>query len=101
MTHHPRNEPPAAYAKEAEVRAALSRSGPLRAAGVQFRLHTATLYQSIYRADGQLLVAQHAYGIPAAHAPILRLHTADDTSEMITAYLETFERIWDTARKFE
>ena len=59
------------------------------------------MYQSIYRADGQLLVAQHAYGIPATHAPILRLRTPDESSEMITAYLESFERIWATAREFE
>jgi hypothetical protein len=90
----------AACAVGAEVRDALGRSGPLRAAGVQFRLHTATLYQSIYRADGQLLVAQHAYGIPATRAPILRLRATDEGSEMITAYLESFERIWATAREF-
>ena len=40
-----------------EVRDALSRSGPLRDAGVQFRLHKVTLYQSIYGGDGQLLVS--------------------------------------------
>jgi transcriptional regulator with XRE-family HTH domain len=85
----------------AEVRNALSRSGPLRDAGVQFRLHTVTLYQSIYRGDRQLLVAQHAYGIPARRAPLLLLRGTDQGSGMITGYLESFERIWDTARPFE
>ena len=59
------------------------------------------LYQSIYRGDGQLLVAQHAYGIPATRAPVLRLRASDEGSGMITGYLESFERIWATARPFE
>jgi transcriptional regulator with XRE-family HTH domain len=85
----------------AEVRDTLSRSGPLRAAGAQIRLHAATLYQSIYRGDSQLLVAQRAYGIPAPRAPVLCLRASAESSEMITAYLDSFERIWATARQFE
>jgi transcriptional regulator with XRE-family HTH domain len=101
LAEPPHNEDAAACAAGAKVRDALRRSGPLRVAGVQIRMHTAPLYQSIYRADGQLLVAQHAYGIPATHLPILRLRTSDEGSEMIAAYLESFERIWATAREFE
>jgi hypothetical protein len=33
---------------------------------VQIRLHQDLLYSAIYRADDQLLVSQHAYGIPRA-----------------------------------
>ena len=67
----PRSDRATAREVGAEVRDALSRSGPLRDAGVQIRLHAVTLYQSIYRGDDQLLVAQHAYGIPATRAPVL------------------------------
>lgn len=37
---------------------------------IQIRLHQTVLYNSIYQVDDQLLVNQHAYGIPAAHAPV-------------------------------
>lgn len=37
--------------------------------GVEFRLHRTVLYNSIYRADDQLLVNTHVYGVTAAHAP--------------------------------
>ena len=97
----PGNEHAMACGAGDEVRDALSQSGPLRGTGVQIRLHAATLYQSIYRGDHQLLVAQHAYGIPDTHAPTLLIRAADEGSGMITGYLESFERIWVTARPFE
>jgi transcriptional regulator with XRE-family HTH domain len=84
-----------------EVRDALSRSGPLRDTGVQFRLHAVTLYQSIYRGDGQLLIVQRAYGIPAMRAPAFCLRASGEGRGMIPAYLESFERIWDTSRHLE
>ena len=43
---------------------------------VEIRLHQTVLYNSIYRADDQLIVNQHAYGIPAAHAPVFCLRDA-------------------------
>jgi len=54
------------------------------------------LYNSIYRADDQLLVNQHAYGFPAAQAPVfcLRMTQGD---EMTGVYLNSFERVWDSA----
>ena len=84
-----------------EVRDVLSRSGPLRDTGVQFRLHAVTLYQSIYRGDGQLLIVQRAYGIPAMRAPAFCLRASGEGRGMIPAYLESFERIWDTSRHLE
>jgi hypothetical protein len=41
--------------------------------GVELRLHTTTLYNSIYRFDGDMLVNAHAYGSPAAQSPVLHL----------------------------
>jgi hypothetical protein len=42
---------------------------------IEIRLHRTVLYNSIYRADDQLLVNQHAYGLPAAQAPVFCLRT--------------------------
>jgi hypothetical protein len=63
---------------------------------VEIRLHQTVLYNSIYRADDQLLVNQHAHGIPAAHAPVFCLH-ATEGGEMAALYFDSFERGWATA----
>ena len=60
---------------------------------IEIRLHRTVLYNSIYRADGQFLVNQHAYGIPAAQAPVFCLRDADG-GEMAALYLDSFERVW-------
>lgn len=56
-------------------------------------LHRAVLYNSVYRADRQLLVNQHAYGIPAAQAPVLHLRDCASTADMGSAYLSSFEAV--------
>ena len=59
----------------AKIRNALALYRPLQDAGqAEIRLHRTVLYNSIYRADDDMLVNQHAYGIPAAHAPVFHLH---------------------------
>ena len=60
---------------------------------IEIRLHRTVLYNSIYRADDQLLVNQHSYGIPAAQAPVFRLCDTDG-GEMTALYLDSFERVW-------
>ena len=60
---------------------------------VEIRLHGTVLYNSIYRADNQLMVNQHTYGIPAAQAPVFCLCDADG-GEMAAPYLDSFERVW-------
>lgn len=59
---------------------------------VELRLHDTVLYNSMYRADDQLLVNQHAYGIPAAQSPVYHYRQAD--GEMFNSYLASFEAIW-------
>jgi hypothetical protein len=63
---------------------------------IEIRLHRSVLYNSIYRADDQLFVNQHAYGIPAAHAPMLCFHESQ-SGDMVAAYLASFEKVWATA----
>jgi hypothetical protein len=81
-------------AMAAKIRNALALYHPLgEADNVEIRLHRTVLYNSIYRADDQLLVNQHAYGIPAAHAPVFHLRKTNG-GDLVTAYLESFHRIW-------
>ena len=85
-------------AMPAKVRNALALFRPLTAVpGVELRLHRAILYNSIYRADDQLLVNQHTYGIPAAHAPVFHIMRTPG-GEMAEAYLTSLERVWATGQ---
>ena len=63
---------------------------------IEIRLHRTVLYNSIYRADDQLLVNQHTYGIPAAQAPVFCLCDAGG-GEMAALYLDSFEHVWASA----
>ncbi len=84
-------------AAAAGKREALATFAQLRENGtVEIRLHRAVMYNSIYQADDQLLISQHAYGISDERAPLLHLRAADH-SDLIATYLDVFERIWTDA----
>jgi hypothetical protein len=68
--------------------------------GVELRLHGTVLYNSIYRADDQLLVNTHIYGVMANNAPVFHLRKIPG-GEMANTYLESFERVWDGAVPYE
>jgi hypothetical protein len=81
-------------AMAAKVYNALTHYRSLTKSGnVEIRLHQTILYNSIYRADGQLFVNQHAYGIPAAHAPVYCFRETEG-GEMTDAYIDGFEQVW-------
>jgi transcriptional regulator with XRE-family HTH domain len=81
-------------AMAAKIRNALTLYRPLiNVQNVEIRLHRTVLYNSIYRADGQLMVNQHTYGIPAAQAPVFCLSNTG-SGEMAALYLDSFERVW-------
>ncbi|MFE3455722.1 XRE family transcriptional regulator [Nonomuraea sp. NPDC059194] len=81
----------------ARIRNALTLYRPLQdAPGVEVRLHSTVLYNSIYRADDQILVNTHAYGIPAAQAPVTHLQTGEENGTA-AVYLTSFERVWTSA----
>jgi hypothetical protein len=85
-------------AMAAKIRNALTLYRPL--AGIkhiEIKLHEAILYNSIYRADDQLFVNQHAYGVPAAHSPVFCYRKAGSGS-IADAYLDSFERVWMSAK---
>jgi hypothetical protein len=78
-----------------KIRNALMLFRPLCAVeNIEIRLHRTLLYTSIYRADDQLMVNQHTYGIPAARAPVFHLSNKG-SGEMVVLYLDSFERVWD------
>jgi transcriptional regulator with XRE-family HTH domain len=58
---------------------------------LRIRLHRTVPYNSIYRTDGQLMVNQHTYGIPAAQAPVFCLR--DTGGEMAALYRDSFDRV--------
>ena len=64
--------------------------------GIDFRLHGTALYNSIYRADDQMLVNAHVYGIGAYLAPILQLRQLPG-ADLFTTYLNSFEAVWATS----
>lgn len=68
--------------------------------GIEFRLHRTVLYNSIYRADDQILVNTHIYNFPASQAPVLHLRRVAG-GDMVTTYLESFDRVWDGAEPLE
>jgi hypothetical protein len=63
----------------------------------QFRLHQTVLYNSIYRADDEMLVNTHLYGAPAHMSPLLHLRRVPG-AELFSGYADSLERVWDTAR---
>ena len=81
----------------AKIRNALALYRPLRQVqGVEFRLHRTVLYNSIYRADDQVLVNTHVFGLAAAQAPAWHLRKLPG-GELASLYIDSFERVWDTA----
>jgi len=84
-------------AMAAKVRNALTLfRSVLKCGSIEVRLHRTVLYNSLYRADGQLFVNQHAYGIPAAHAPLFCFRESGD-GDMVRAHLDSFQRVWASA----
>ncbi|WP_026360810.1 XRE family transcriptional regulator [Amycolatopsis nigrescens] len=65
--------------------------------GIEIRCHTATLYNSIYRFDDEMLVNTHVYGLMAAHAPLLHLRRLTG-GDLFETYAESFGAVWSTAK---
>ncbi|MEO3790407.1 helix-turn-helix transcriptional regulator [Nonomuraea sp. B10E15] len=83
----------------ARVKNALTLYRPLLVVpGIEVRLHRTVLYNSLYRADDQLLINTHAYGTPAANAPVMHLNRTDDQG-LASTYLTSFNRIWISAQR--
>ncbi len=53
----------------------------------------ATLYNSLYRFDQDLLVNTHAYGAPAGLSPILHLRRVPG-GRMWDHFMRSFDEVW-------
>jgi hypothetical protein len=85
-------------AMAAKIRNALVLYRPLIGSGVEIRLHPTVLYNSIYRADDEMLINQHVYGIAAAYAPVLHLrYQSEAEDDVFSTYVDSFERVWSSA----
>lgn len=68
--------------------------------GVQARQHNTVLYNSIFRADDEMLINPQVHGIAAAYAPVLHLRQSEPLG-MFATYTDNFERIWKIARALD
>ena len=84
-----------------KIRNAMVLLRPLqKVAGVEIRQHSTVLYNSIYRADGELLVNTHVYGTPGAQAPVMHLRQIAGGT-LVGTYLDSFERVWTESRPLD
>lgn len=86
---------------ESRCRLALMHYRPLFSLpGIEVRTHATTLYNSIYRADDQMLVNGHVFGVNAYGAPVWHLRRAEDGG-LFDTYAESFDAVWNTAQPVE
>ncbi|MQA10597.1 MAG: XRE family transcriptional regulator [Pseudonocardiaceae bacterium] len=82
----------------ARIRNALAFYQPLRGVeGVDMRFHDATLYNSIFRFDDEMIINTHVYGFQGAHAPSLHLRRLS-AGDLFETYSESFEAVWNLSR---
>jgi transcriptional regulator with XRE-family HTH domain len=85
----------------AKCRSSIALFRPLTAnENVEIRTHGTVLYNSIYRADDQLLVNTHIYGMMANNAPVFHLRKVPG-GDMVSTYTDSLERVWNGAKPIE
>jgi transcriptional regulator with XRE-family HTH domain len=72
----------------------------LTSENVEARLHGTILYNSIFRADDDMIVNPQIYGTAASNAPVLRLRRVAG-GNLVSTYVESFERVWQGARPLQ
>ncbi|MFD0166204.1 XRE family transcriptional regulator [Streptomyces decoyicus] len=83
---------------ESRCRLALMHYRPLLGVpGIEIRTHETTLYNSIYRADDQLLANAHVWGVNAYGAPVWHLRRNGDGG-IFDTYAQSFDAVWITAK---
>ncbi|MFE9426208.1 XRE family transcriptional regulator [Kitasatospora sp. NPDC006697] len=82
-----------------KIRNAIANYGPLFGLpNVEFRIHATTLYNSLYRADDEMLVNGHVYGVGAYLSPVLHLRQVAG-GELFHTYATSIDRIWEESRR--
>lgn len=82
---------------ESRCRLALLHYRPLAGvSGIELRTHGTTLYNSVYRADDQMLVNGHVWGVNAYGAPVWHLRRHGNGG-MFDTYAGSFDAVWDVS----
>jgi transcriptional regulator with XRE-family HTH domain len=82
----------------ARVQIAWSLLRPLaRVPGIEMGMHDSALHATLLRADDDLLVNQHVFGLPAADAPVMHLRRQEG-GRLVDTYLNSLERVAGLAR---
>jgi len=61
--------------------------------GIDLRLHSTALYNSVYRFDETLLVNTHVYGAPASQSPVIHIQRVPG-GRLFDHYMSSFEKVW-------
>lgn len=78
----------------AKIRSALTYYQQLAAMdGCEVRLHSTTLYASVFRYDDEMIINPHAYGSPATANPCLHVRRLPG-GPLFDHYAESFDRVW-------
>lgn len=86
---------------ESRCRLALMHYLPLLATpGIELRTHSTTLYNSVFRADSEMLVNAHVWGVNAYGAPVWHLRRTLDGG-LFDTYTDSFNAVWTSARPVE
>ncbi|WP_234402030.1 helix-turn-helix domain-containing protein [Thermobifida halotolerans] len=82
---------------ESRCRLARLHYAPLVGAkGIEVAQHSTVLYNSVYRADDELLANTHVYGATAYANPVFHLRNGHAPG-LFTTYAESFDAVWKTA----
>lgn len=68
-----------------------------RTAGITVAQHSTTLYNSVYRADDQMYVNTHLYGVNAYGNPLLHLRR-ESGGGLFDAYAASVDAVWKTSQ---
>jgi len=86
---------------ESRCRLAVMHYRPLtETPGIEVRTHGTTLYNSLYRADDQILVNAHVWGVNAYGAPVWHLRRVKEGG-LFDTYAESFDAVWKSATPVE
>lgn len=86
---------------ESRCRLALMHYRPLVGVpGIEIRTHGTTLYNSIYRADDQMFINAHVWGMNAYAAPVWHLRGIEEGG-MFSGYADSFEEVWREAKPIQ
>ncbi|WP_338199834.1 hypothetical protein [Candidatus Nephthysia bennettiae] len=66
----------------------------------ELRLHQATLYNSIYWFDSQMLVNSHIWGANAYSAPVWHIRRLP-RGNLFTVYAASFQSVWESGQRID